>query len=109
MVNPPPCQVKAMPLHPINTPSGQVGVTPHKSEGIEPFTMINSPPCQVGAMLIMSLTMKFTLRMTRHLLIVTFTCSLAQSSVSFMNSSMIYLARGSSDHPSHQQVCLSSL
>ena len=24
------------------------GVTPHKSEGIEPFTMVNSPPCQVG-------------------------------------------------------------
>src|SRR5882724_4321726 len=28
----------------------QVEVTPHKSEGIEPFTLINSPPGQVGAM-----------------------------------------------------------
>ena len=27
---------------------GQVGVTPRKSEGIEPFTMVNSLPCQVG-------------------------------------------------------------
>src|SRR5882724_8711871 len=26
----------------------QIKVTPHKSEGIEPFTIVNSPPCQVG-------------------------------------------------------------
>ena len=59
-------------------------------------------------LLIMSLTMKFTLRMTRCLLIATSTHSLAQSSVSFTNSSMICLARGSSDHPSHQQAHLFS-
>src|SRR5882724_9416392 len=47
MVNSLPCQVEAMSLHPINTLLGQVGVTPCKSEGIEPFTMVNSPPCQV--------------------------------------------------------------
>ena len=34
--------------HPINTLLGQVGVTPHESEGIEPFTMVNSLLCQVG-------------------------------------------------------------
>jgi len=28
----------------------QVKVTPHKSEGIEPFSMVNSLPCQVKAM-----------------------------------------------------------
>src|SRR5882724_8971421 len=50
MVNSPPCQVEAVSLHPINTPSGQVGVTPCKSEGIEPFSMVNSLACQVKAM-----------------------------------------------------------
>src|SRR5882724_7381997 len=49
MVNSLPGQVKAVASHPINTPSGQVGVTPHNSEGIEPFTMVNSSPFQVGA------------------------------------------------------------
>jgi len=46
MVNSPPCQVEAMSLHLINTPSGQVGVTLHHPEGIKPF-MVNSPLCQV--------------------------------------------------------------
>src|SRR5882724_2804649 len=55
------------------------------------------------------LTMKFTLRVTRHLLIATYTCSLPQSLVSYANSSMICSERGSSDHPSHQQVHLFSL
>jgi len=48
LVNSLPGQVEVSSSHPINSPSGQVGVTPHKSEGIEPFTMVNSPPCQVG-------------------------------------------------------------
>jgi len=48
LVNSLPGQVKVLSLHLINSPSGQVGVTPCKSEGIEPFTMVNSPPCQVG-------------------------------------------------------------
>src|SRR5882724_11716397 len=48
MVNSQPFQVEAVPLHLINTLSGQVGVTPCNSEGIEPFTMVNSLPCQVG-------------------------------------------------------------
>src|SRR5882724_5890001 len=62
LVNSPPGQVEVSSLHPINTPSGQVedaslhmvnslpcqvGVTPHKSEGIEPFTLVNSLPGQV--------------------------------------------------------------
>src|SRR5882724_10770808 len=50
-------------------------------------------------LLIVSLTIKFTLRMTRHLPIATFTHSLGQSLVSFVNSSMICSARASSDHP----------
>jgi len=50
MANSPQCQVEAMPLHLINTPSGQVRVTPCNSENIEPFSMVNSLPCQVGAM-----------------------------------------------------------
>src|SRR5882724_4972506 len=58
---------------------------------------------------ITNLTMKFTLRMTRCLPIVTSTCSLAQSSVSCTNSSMTCLARGSSDHPNCQVVHLSAL
>ena len=40
-------QVGAVALHLINTPSGQVGVTPCKSEGIEPFTLVNYLPGQV--------------------------------------------------------------
>ena len=48
MVNSPPCQVKPVSSHPINPPSGQVGVNPHKSEGIVPFNLVNSPPGQVG-------------------------------------------------------------
>src|SRR5882724_2285623 len=48
MVNSPPSQVKAVSSHLINTLSGQVRVTPCKSEGIEPFTTVNSLPCQVG-------------------------------------------------------------
>jgi len=48
MVNSPPCQVEAVSSHPINTPSGQVGVTPCNPEGIKPFTLVNSPPGQVG-------------------------------------------------------------
>src|SRR5882724_10275440 len=62
LVNSPPGQVEVSSSHPINTPSGhvedaslhmvnsllcQVGVTPCKSEGIEPFTLVNSPPGQV--------------------------------------------------------------
>src|SRR5882724_10244525 len=54
--------------------------------------------------LIASLFMKFTLRMTRHLLIATSTRSVAQSSVSFANSSMTCSARGSSNHCNHQVV-----
>ena len=49
MVNSPPGQVKVSSSHPINTLSGQVRVTPHKSEGIEPFTLVNSLPGKVGA------------------------------------------------------------
>ena len=48
MVNSLPCQVETVPLHPINTLSGQVRVTPCKSEGIEPFILVNPPPGQVG-------------------------------------------------------------
>ena len=59
--------------------------------------------------LIMSLIMKFTSRMTRCLLIATSTHSLAQSLVSFANSSMTCSARGSSDCHNHQVVCPSSL
>src|SRR5882724_2559555 len=33
----------------VNSPPCQVGVTPRKSEGIEPSTLVNSPPGQVGA------------------------------------------------------------
>src|SRR5882672_8631704 len=33
----------------VNTQLCQVRVTPRKSEGIEPFTMVNTPPCQVKA------------------------------------------------------------
>src|SRR5882724_7529143 len=53
--------------------------------------------------------MKFTLRMTRCLLIATSTHSLTQSSVYFTSSSTICLARGSSNRPNHQQVHLLSL
>src|SRR5882724_10815167 len=49
MVNSLPCQVKVMSSHLINTPLGQVGVTPCNPEGIEPFTLVNSLPGQVGA------------------------------------------------------------
>src|SRR5882724_4120022 len=63
LVNSPPGQVEVLSSHLINTLLGQVedaslhmvnslpcqvGVTPHKSEGIEPFTLVNSPPGQVG-------------------------------------------------------------
>src|SRR5882672_5835913 len=34
----------------VNTPPCLVGVTPRKSEGIEPFNMVNTPPCQVEAL-----------------------------------------------------------
>src|SRR5882672_2321416 len=34
----------------VNTLPCQVGVTPHKSEGIEPFNMVNTPPYQVEAL-----------------------------------------------------------
>src|SRR5882724_10166493 len=62
LVNSPPGQVEDASSHPINSLSGQVGdasshmvnsllcqvrVTPCKSEGIEPFTLVNSPPGQV--------------------------------------------------------------
>ena len=57
-------------------------------------------------LLIASLTTKFTLRMTRHLPIAT---SLAQSSVSFVNSLMICSASVSSNHLNRQAVHLSSL
>src|SRR5882724_2118962 len=51
LVNSLPGQVEAMTLHPINTLSGPVRVTPRKSEeGIEPFILVNSLPGQVGAM-----------------------------------------------------------
>src|SRR5882724_9453524 len=53
-------------------------------------------------LLVASLIIRFTLRMTRRLLIATSTHSLAQSSVSFMNSSTICWERASFDHPSHQ-------
>jgi len=33
----------------VNSLLCQVRVTPHKLEGIEPFTLVNSPPGQVGA------------------------------------------------------------
>jgi len=46
MVNYPPCQVKAMSSHQINTLPGQVRVTACKPEGIEPLTMVNSRPCK---------------------------------------------------------------
>src|SRR5882724_11025621 len=59
--------------------------------------------------LIASLIMKFTSRMTRCLLIATYTHSLAQSLVSFTNSSTTCLVGGSSDHRNHQVVHLSSL
>src|SRR5882724_7587798 len=59
--------------------------------------------------LIASLIMKFTLRMTRHLLIATSTHSLEQSSVSCANSLTTCSARGSSDHHNHQVVHPSSL
>src|SRR5882724_12937942 len=59
--------------------------------------------------LIVSLIMKFTLRMTRCLLIATYTCSLAQSSVSFVNFLTTFLERGSSDHLNRQVVHLSCL
>jgi len=59
--------------------------------------------------LIMSLIMKFTLRMTRHLLIATSTRSLAQSSASFVNSSMTCSERGSYDCLNRQVVHQSSL
>jgi len=55
------------------------------------------------------LIMKFTSRMTRRLLTATSTHSLAQSSVSFANSSMTCLARGSSNCLNHQVVHQSSL
>src|SRR5882724_7061541 len=57
---------------------------------------------------IANLTMKFTLRMTRCLPIATSTRSLAQSSVSFANSSTICSARDSSNHPNRQVVHLFS-
>jgi len=60
-------------------------------------------------LLITSLTMKFTSRMTRHPLIATSTHSLAQSLGSCANSSTTCLARGSSDHCNHQVVPQSSL
>src|SRR5882724_3044759 len=60
-------------------------------------------------LLIASLTMKFTSRMTRHLLTATSTHSLAQSSVSCANSSTTCSARGSSDCPNHQAAHQSSL
>ena len=60
-------------------------------------------------LLIMSLITKFTSGMTRCLPTATSTHSLALSSVSFTNSSMICSARNSSHHPSHQLVHLSSL
>src|SRR5882724_11160339 len=47
LVNSLPGQVEVLSLHPINSPLGQVGVIPRKSEGIGPFTMVNSPLCQV--------------------------------------------------------------
>src|SRR5882724_9847209 len=52
--------------------------------------------------------MKFTSRMTRHLLTATSTHSLAQSSVSCVNSSMTCLARDSSDRPNLQVAHQSS-
>src|SRR5882724_3167837 len=55
-------------------------------------------------LLIASLTMKFTSRMTRHLLIATSTHSLAQNSVSCTSSSTTCSARGSSDRHNHQVV-----
>src|SRR5882724_1620288 len=55
-------------------------------------------------LLVASLIIRFTLRMTRRLLIATSTRSLAQSSVSFANSSTICWEKASSDHPSHQPV-----
>src|SRR5882724_3914983 len=40
-------QVKDVSSHMVNSPLCQVGVTPRKSEGIEPFTWVSSPPGQV--------------------------------------------------------------
>src|SRR5882724_8668775 len=62
LVNSLPGQVEDASSHLINSPSGpvedasshtvnflpcQVGVYPHKSEGIEPFNLVNSPPSKV--------------------------------------------------------------
>src|SRR5882672_10697525 len=60
-------------------------------------------------LLIVSLIIKFTLRITRHLHTATSTHSLEQSLVSFVSSSTICLAKDSSDHPSPQQVPQSCL
>src|SRR5882724_11218805 len=75
---------------------------------IRTFLMCSHEKRLRTCLLITSLTTKFTLKMTRRLPIATSTCSLAQSLVSFTNSSMTCLARGSSDHLNHQAVHLSS-
>src|SRR5882724_9697912 len=73
------------------------------------FSMCSHKKRLRTCLLIASLTMKFTSRMTRHLLIATSTHSLAQSSVSFTNSLTTCLARGSFDCHNHQVVPQSSL
>src|SRR5882724_9275799 len=78
-------------------------------EAYQDFLMCSHKKRLRTCLLIMSLIIKFMLRMTRILLIATFNHSLAQSLVSFANSSTICLARGSSNHPNHQQAHLFSL
>src|SRR5882724_6985640 len=68
------------------------------------FSMCSQEKRLRTCLLIASLTMKFTSRMTRHLLIATSTHSLAQNSVSCASSSTTCSARGSSDHCNHQAV-----
>jgi len=71
---------------------------------IRTFSMYSREKRLRSCLLIASLTMKFTSRMTRHPLIATSTHSLAQSLGSCANSSTTCLARGSSDRRNHQAV-----
>src|SRR5882672_12163944 len=86
----------------------------NSSPRLSPKCINISLMCSLGkrlrtCLLIASLIIKSTSRMTRHLRTATSIHSLAQSSVSFASSSMTCLAKGSSDRPSPQQVPQSCL
>src|SRR5882724_10009265 len=111
-----PCEPSATNLlpHPLCTlspflPTRQNSSPKWSLRHISNFSMCSHEHRLRTCLLIMSLTTKFTLRMTRHLHIATSTHSLAQSLVSFVNFLMTCLEKGSSDHRNCKAVHQSSL